>query len=119
MPSQERQWSAHSVHRSLLKLYLIFWLCVVLHLHGVMHREVWPWGPMARLIAAVPPITPIMAMIRGQSGPATITMLATAVVAGVWLLAVRKPTQAPLRVAARGAIVVYWLVLWFPIALGA
>jgi hypothetical protein len=119
MPNQERQWSARTVHRSLLKLYLVFWLCVVLHLHGVMHREVWPWGPMARIMAAVPPILPVVFIAWGKVGAAFYTSLVTLVAGVLWFLAVRKPQDGSWRVFARLAIVIYWLVLWFPLALGA
>jgi hypothetical protein len=108
-----------AVHRSLLKLYLIFWACVVLHLHGVMHREVWPHGPVPRLMCAVPPISPIVWVTWGRGQEAALSILFTLIAAALWVVAVRHPPEPFLRVMARVAIVLYWLVLWFPMALGA
>jgi hypothetical protein len=119
MAGAERQWSAEAVHRSLLKLYVVFWLGVVLHLHGVMHGEVWPEGPMVRVAAAVPPIIPIVFVAWGKAGAAFCTILVTLGAGALWFLAVRKPREDSWRVLARVAIVIYWVVLWFPLALGA
>ncbi len=119
MSEHARFGTARQVHRSLLRLFIIGWACVALQLHGCLHHEVWPHGPLPRLMAAVPPIVPVVFIVWGKVGPASIAVLGTLITVGLWLVAVRKPAQAFYRIAARFAIILYWLLLWFPMALSS
>ena len=116
---KEWQWSAKAVHRGLLTQFIFLWFCVTVHLHVVMHDELWPHGPVARIMAAVPPIAPFVLIVGGKVAPAAITGAATLVTAALWVVAVRHPQVTIIRVPARFAVLAYWLLLWFPMALSA
>jgi len=101
----------------LVKLFVILWLCVALAL--LINPEVWPHGPVARAMAAAPPIVPLVFLAWGKAGPAIFTLALTALVVAAWVTAARHSASVGWRVLARIAIVAYWLLLWFGLALSA
>ena len=107
------------MNHSLLKLFAILWAVAVLHLHGLMHSEVWPHGVLARILAAAPPIAPVVQLALGNGEAAALTWSATLMASLLWSIAARRPGSKVTRAAARIGIVAYWLLLWFPMALSA
>ena len=105
------------MHRSLAILFGLLWLLVASNL--LVNPEVWPHGPMARLMAAAPPIVPVVMLLWSKGWAAAITWVLTALVVVGWVAAARQPTSLTRRVLARAGIVVYWLLLWFGLGVSA
>jgi hypothetical protein len=108
---------AASVHRRLLRLFLIFWVVVAFHLVVLDRRETWPNGPIAIAMCAAPPITPVVQFAWAKFAPGIWFTLLMAPMVVSWIGAARHPASGGWLFAARSSIVGYWMILWF--ALGA
>jgi hypothetical protein len=117
MSESTRFGSSRLVNRSLLKMFIIFWLCAAFHLSVIMHREIVQESPSFRLMGLAPPAIPIVMVMYGKHGAAALTILLTMLVATLWVVAVRRPNLDYFRLLTRGAIILYWLVLWFGVAM--
>jgi len=104
------------VNRSLLKLFIILWFCVAFHLL-VLSREVRGHELSMQLMAAAPPIIPVVMLLYGKAGAAAFSLALSLVVGLSWVLAVRRPRITARRLQARGVIVVYWVLLWFALGM--
>jgi hypothetical protein len=109
--------TSRAVNRSLLKMFMIFWLCAAFHLSVIMYREIVQESPSFRFMGLAPPAIPVVMVMYGKRGMAVLTFLLTALVASMWVVAVRRPSVSYLRLLARATIVLYWLFLWFNMAM--
>lgn len=106
------------VRRDLAILFGGLWFLTVLQFHGCGRSEMSQHGLSFQLGAAVPPSVPLLALLEPDYGPAIFYGSLSLLVIAAWMSAVRHPRSRWRRVAAPAIIVIYWFLLWFPMALG-
>ena len=107
------------VHIPLGIAFGALWLLTAFHLLVMMHREVFEWDALFILNCAAPPLTPAVALVNGKPLAAVLNLGIQAVVLLTWWFAARRPEARWRFRIALAAVVAYWVLYDFGLALAA